>query len=95
MRAFVLGSAAAACAFLALPAQSAPMPSASDMDLARIDGRQDHWQGRRHYLYDEENQPGRETVGATPSDARACVQRPVRLKRSDGTTVVRRLTRCD
>lgn len=94
MRGFVLGSAAA-CAFLVLPAQSAPIPSASDMDLTRIDAKQDRWQGRHHYLYDEENQPGRETVDAAPSDARACVQRPVRLKRSDGKTVIRRLTRCD
>jgi hypothetical protein len=94
MRAFILGIAAA-CAFLALPAHSAPVPTASDTELTRIDTRQDRWQGRHHYLYDEENQPGRETVGTTPSDARACGQQPVRLKRSDGTTVVKRLKRCD
>ena len=60
----------------------------------------DRWQGRQHYLYDDENRPDSATpdsatVGAAASDARACANEPVRLRRSDGTTVVRRLKRCD
>jgi hypothetical protein len=55
----------------------------------------DRWQGRHHYLYDDENRPDSATTGAAPSDARACANEPVRLRRSDGTTVVRRLKRCD
>jgi hypothetical protein len=55
----------------------------------------DRWQGRHHYLYDDEHQPGSVTVGSAPSDARACSDEPVRVKRSDGSTVVRRFRRCD
>jgi hypothetical protein len=55
----------------------------------------DRWQGRRHYLYDDENQPNSATVGSAPSDGRVCASQPMRLRRSDGTTVMRRIRRCD
>jgi hypothetical protein len=43
----------------------------------------DRWQGRHHYLYDDEYQPGSATVGSAPSGARACSNEPVRLRRSE------------
>lgn len=95
MRAFTFGIIAA-CAFLAAPVRAAPDPTtADDAALLQIQAQQDRWQGRQHYLYDDESQPASETTGAQPFDSRACSHQPVRLRRSDGTTVVRRLNRCD
>jgi hypothetical protein len=79
----------AAQAATSLPASS------DDPALMQIQARQDRWQGRQHFLYDEQHQPGADTVGASPLDARGCAEQPVRLKRSDGTTLVKRLKRCD
>ena len=95
MRAFI--GIGAACALLASPVHAtAPIPAdADDAALPRIEALQDRWQGRHHYLYDRDHQPGTETLGTGPSDARGCAQQPVRLKRSDGSTVVKRLKRCD
>lgn len=78
------------------PARAATsMPANSDdAALMQIQALQDRWQGRQHFLYDE-HQPGPDTVGASPFDARDCAQEPVRLKRSDGSTVVKRMKRCD
>jgi hypothetical protein len=94
MRAFILGLGAA-CALLASPVHGASIQSADDAATMQIEALQDRWQGRHHYLYDDEYQPGTGTVGALPTDARACGQEPVRLKRSDGSTVIRHLKRCD
>jgi len=83
---------------LSLPAIT-PIPAAAAApDGARpapIQADADRWQGRRHYLYDDAYRPGSETVGQRPLDARGCVNEPVRMRRSDGSTVVRRLQRCD
>lgn len=87
---------AVACAFLTSPVSANPVPAtADDAALLQIEALQDRWQGRQHFLYDDENQPRPDTVGHAPLDARGCAQQPVRLKRSDGITVVRRLKRCD
>ena len=89
-----------ACVLLALPA-IAPIPAAAapaeaDRTAAvQTEAMADRWQGRRNYLYDDDHQPGAETVGQRPADARACVNEPIRLRRSDGSTVVRRFQRCD
>ena len=83
-------------------AAAAPSPDgAASPPVETLNERNpDRWQGRHHYLYDDENRPDAATTdsattGAAPSDARACANEPVRLRRSDGTTVVRRLKRCD
>ncbi len=95
MRAFILGLGAA-CAALAAPVRAAPNPTTADeAAVMRVEAEQDRWQGRHHYLYDDENQPGAETLGAAASDARACAQQTVRLKRSDRRTVIKHLKRCD
>jgi len=52
----------------------------------------DRWQGRQHYLYDEQNPP--QTTASRASDARACANEPVRVRRPDGSTVVQRVNRC-
>src|SRR4051812_31477575 len=97
MRSAIL-SICAACALLTAPAVAAPTNS-DDPGLLNIealgDREPDRWQGRHHYLYDDEHQPGSATVGSAPSDARACASTPVRMRRSDGATVVRRIRRCD
>ena len=95
MRALMLGLGAA-CAFLASPVQAATIPTdADDAALLQIEAQQDRWQGRHNYLYDDGHQFDGETVGTAPLDARACAQQPVRLMRSDGVTVIRRIKRCD
>jgi hypothetical protein len=106
MRGTALG-VCVACLLLTAPTSAAPA-SADDPALQNIEAlgnrEPDRWQGRHHYLYDDEYQhlyddeyqPGGATVGSAPSsDARACSDEPVRLRRSDGSTVVRRFRRCD
>jgi hypothetical protein len=84
---------------LALPAvtpiRAAAAPTADRAATVQAAPMADRWQGRRNYLYDDDHQPGSETTGQAPSDARGCVNEPVRTRRSDGSTVVRRLQRCD
>jgi hypothetical protein len=88
------------CILLATPSRSATLlPSNSDeaarMQLEAISDRSpEQWQGRQHYLYDEDYQPGEETVGSAGSNPLTCNDEPVRLRRSDGKTVIRRLNRC-
>ena len=99
MRTAILG-VGTACVLLTtwLPAAAAPT-DADDAALPNIeapaDREPDRWQGRQHYLYDDENQPNVATVGSAPSGARTCANEPVRMRRSDGSTVVRRIRRCD
>jgi hypothetical protein len=78
-------------------ATAAPNPdAAASPPIETLSERNpDRWQGRQHYLYDDENRSDPATTGSAASDARACANEPVRLRRSDGTTVVRRLKRCD
>lgn len=90
----------AVCVLLTSPASATAVAptSADDAAVMQIEAIQDRsadiWQGRHHYLYDDDYQPGSETVGSVPADARACATQPIRMRRSDGTTVVRRLKRC-
>ena len=99
MRTIVLGvCVVGAC--LTMPSPVVAYPTASDeAGLPNIealgDREPDRWKGRHHYLYDEEFQPGSGTVGAAPADSRPCAGEPVRMQRSDGSTVVRRIKRCD
>ena len=98
MRACFL-SICAACVLLTTPAQAAAPTNSDDTTLPNIealtDREPDRWQGRHHYLYDNEHPSNSATVGSAPSDARACGNEPVRMRRSDGSTVVRRIRRCD
>jgi hypothetical protein len=98
MRIIVFG-VLTACILLHPPHAAAAPTSSDDAALLKIeavgDSAPERWQGRHHYLYDDENQPNSATVGSAPSDARACAREPVRLRRSDGSTVVRRIRRCD
>ena len=99
MRVTALGVCVACLLLTALTTSAAAPASADDPALQNIEApgnrEPDRWQGRHHYLYDDEYQPGSATVGSAPPDARACSNEPVRLRRSDGTTVVRRFRRCD
>jgi hypothetical protein len=99
MRVTALGVCVACLLVSALTTSAAAPASADDPALQNIEAlgnrEPDRWQGRHHYLYDDEYQPGSATVGSAPPDARACSNEPVRLRRSDGTTVVRRFRRCD
>jgi hypothetical protein len=99
MRMTALGVCAAYLFLTALSTSAAAPASADDPALQNIEAlgnrEPDRWQGRHHYLYDDENQPGSATVGSAPSEALACANEPVRLRRSDGSTVVRRFRRCD
>jgi hypothetical protein len=99
MRASILG-VCTACVLLTglFPAAAAPT-GADEAGLLNIealsDREPDRWQGRHHYLYDDENQPNSATLGSALRDGRTCANEPVRLRRLDGSTVVRRLRRCD
>jgi hypothetical protein len=99
MRVTALGVCVACLLLTALTSSAAAPASADDPALQNIEAlgnrEPDRWQGRHHYLYDDEYQPGIATVGSASPDPRACSNEPVRLRRSDGTTVVRRFRRCD
>ena len=88
------------CIFLANPSHGATLPPANSDEAARMrleaisDRTPEQWQGRQHYLYDEDYQPGEETVGSAGSNPLVCSDEPVRLRRSDGKTIIRRLNRC-
>ena len=53
----------------------------------------ERWQGRQHYLFDE-NSPPETTASGRATDALACADEPVRVRRADGTTGVSRINRC-
>ena len=99
MRLTALGVCVAYLLLTALTSSAAAPATADDPALQNIEAlsnrEPDRWQGRHHYLYDDEYQPGNATVGSAPPDARACSNEPVRLRRSDGSMVVRRFRRCD
>ena len=86
--------------FLANPSHGAILSPANSDEAAMLrleaisDRSPEQWQGRQHYLYDEDYQPGEETVGSAGSNPLTCNDEPVRLRRSDGKTVIRRLNRC-
>jgi hypothetical protein len=98
MRTTILGVCTACLLLSPFSAVAAPT-NAEDAALLNIEAlgerEPDRWQGRHHYLYDDENQPNSATVGSAPSEGRTCGSEPVRLRRSDGSTVVRRIRRCD
>ena len=80
-------------------AAAAPIGSSDDTAQANIETsgerEPDRWQGRHHYLYDHENQPNTATVGSAPSEGRTCGSEPVRVRHPDGSTIVRRIKRCE
>jgi hypothetical protein len=91
--------AAVACALLiSNPAAANPPMNADEAVSLKMEALSDRsperWQGRQYYLYDDDHQPNAETVGSGASDAAACEDQPVRMRRSDGTTVVRSINRC-
>jgi len=56
------------CILLATPSQSATLPPANTDEAAMlrreaISRSPEQWQGRQHYLYDEDYQPGEELLG--------------------------------
>ena len=66
---------------------------AAQMQMEALGDRwPDRWQGRQHYLYDEENLP--QTTASGANDARACANEPVRARRADGSMTVERVNRC-
>jgi hypothetical protein len=84
----------------ACPSFAAQAPTdAADATLPNLeslsDRQPDSWQGRHPYLYDDDNLPTVETVGSAPSEGGACPTEMVRMRPSEGTTVIRRLRRCD
>src|SRR5262245_25716525 len=81
---------------MAAPAFSAPnqeQDTAHD-DQPRGERYDERWQGRHHWLYDDV-EPGAATDGFAAKAQANCRHVVVQLKRSDGTTVVRRIRRCD
>jgi hypothetical protein len=56
------------------------------------DGGDDRWEGRRHYLYDEQYRP--QTDGTGPV-IKGCTEERVRVRRSDGVTAIKRINRCE
>jgi hypothetical protein len=82
------------------PGQAAPIPKnaseAAQLQLEAVGERwPDRWQGRQHYLFDEESRPTAHTDGRNSADARACANHAMRVRQPDGSTTVVRANRCD
>lgn len=99
MRTTILGIFAACVIFTSTLVPAAAPIDATDTGQRNIgvsgEREPDRWQGRHHYLYDDENQPNTATVGSALLDVRSCGREPVLVRRADGSTVVRRINRCD
>jgi hypothetical protein len=94
MRAILL-ALCAACMFLTL-STAAGASSAGAQAQEPGEAMADRWQGRHHYLFDEQNRPGTATTtGAASPETSGCATTTVRMRRSDGSTVLRRIRRCD
>lgn len=94
--AFVVGTAA--CLLLTGSAHAAPALSQDENAIALETpaGREAvRLQSRHHYLFDDESQPWSSTTGSAAANARACASEPVRVRRTDGSTVLQRFNRCD
>jgi hypothetical protein len=77
------------------PAAAAPLQQdGARADEPRGERWNDRWRGRQHYLYDGMAQDAA-TDGHAANAQANCRNVPVRVKRSDGTTTVRRINRCD
>lgn len=99
-------SAMHAAAFIVLslllastPASAAPLPpeveSAGEEEEPRGDRWKDRWQGRRHWLHDDDDVARDAATDGHAANARAnCRNVRVRFKKPDGSTAVRRINRC-
>lgn len=93
MRTAVLGFGA--CLLLAYPAIASPSPDNAELGRTSVTSMSDRWQGRHSYLYDDEQPYSVETIGAESANSEGCSSEPVRVRRRDGSTVVRRFRRCE
>jgi hypothetical protein len=81
------------------PGQSAPVPKNADeamqLQMEAVGDRwSERWQGRQHYLFDEQAPPAASTDGNSAVDARACATEAIRVRRPSGSTAVVRVNRC-
>ena len=82
----------------ATPSFAAPVLQGRDAARETDEPRGDRWQGRHHWLYDDVAQdtaPEAATDGHAANARADCRTVPVRVKRSDGSTALRRINRCD
>ena len=56
----------------------------------------ERWQGRQHYLFDEQAPAvGATTDGRGPADTRACAEDAMRVRKPDGSTTIAHIRRCE
>jgi hypothetical protein len=80
----------------AAPAAAAPylQERAAEYGEPRGERWKERWQGRRHWLYDDA-EPGAATDGHAANAQADCRNVPVRVKRPNGFTTVRRVRQCE
>jgi hypothetical protein len=88
-----------ACLIAAQPAAASPYLAQQDQRAQEAqepvgEDWPNRWQGRRHWLYDDIARDA-ETDGNAANARANCRNVPVRMKRSDGTTFIRRINRCE
>ena len=85
-----------ACLMAAQPAAASPYLAQQGQRAGEPVGEDwpNRWQGRRHWLYDDIARDAG-TDGHSANARADCRSVPVRMKRSDGTTFVRRINRCE
>jgi hypothetical protein len=77
---------------LAAPSLPPEVESTREEEEPHGDRFEDRWQGRRHWLYDEQDAA---TDGRGANAQAHCVNALVRVKRPDGSTTRRWTKRCD
>ena len=91
----------ALCLLLSGTVNAAPAPKTADeavqLQMEAVGERwPERWQGRQHYLFDEQAPAaGATTDGRGPADARACAQDAMRVRKPDGSTTIAHIRRCD
>ena len=97
----LIARVASALLFAAAPASAAPYLEQQDGARAGEpvgENWHERWQGRRHWLYDDTAQDADADAATDGRNANAranCRNVPVRMKRSDGVTFIRRINRCN
>lgn len=90
----------ALCLLFTGAGHAAPAPKTADeaiqLQMEAVGDRwTERWQGRQHYLFDDEAPAIGSTDGRAPADARACAASAMRVRKPDGSTTIAHTKRCD
>ena len=93
MRALTLAVALVCCASATSSAAPLQRESSNELQIEAAQDRGiDRWQGRQHWLYDQDNQP---ETNALARREEGCSEYRVRTPRAGGGSDIKRMEKCD